>query len=126
MIKKIFLSIAIILFVLFGWIVFGLYLMTIEDHYGDLQQVYFDSKSGDIIVNKQTKKFGIITKNWKRVDVITKESDTLDLYDLIYTTQVENKYEVFRSENELKIKDLTFDKIVKLKDEKLIETIIKN
>ena len=126
MIKKIFLSIAIILFVLFGWIVFGLYLMTIEDHYGDLQQVYFDSKSGDVIVNKQTKKFGIITKNWKRVDVITKESDTLDLYDLIYTTQVENKYEVFRSENELKIKDLTFDKIVKLKDEKLIETIIKN
>lgn len=100
--------------------------MTIEDHYGDLQQVYFDSKSGDVIVNKQTKKFGIITKNWKRVDVITKESDTLDLYDLIYTTQVENKYEVFRSENELKIKDLTFDKIVKLKDEKLIETIIKN
>ncbi|QOG01539.1 hypothetical protein [Flavobacterium sp. MDT1-60] len=100
--------------------------MEIDDHYGDLQEVYFDSKSGDIIVNKQTQKFGIITKNWKRADVITKENDTLDLYALIYTNQVENKYEVFRSENELKIKELTFDRIVKLKEEKLIETVIKN
>ena len=100
--------------------------MEIDDHYGDLQEVYFDSKSGDIIVNKQTQKFGIITKNWKRADVITKENDTLDLYELIYTNEAENKYEVFRSESELKIKDLTFDKIVKLKEEKLIETIIKN
>ena len=100
--------------------------MEIDDHYGDLQEVYFDSKSGDIIVNKQTQKFGIITKNWKRADVITKKNDTLDLYELIYTNEAENKYEVFRSENDLKIKDLTFDKIVKLKEEKLIETIIKN
>ncbi len=126
MLKKTLLIIVIILLVLFGWIGFGLYLMVIEDHYGDLQDFYFDSKSGDIIVNKQTKKFGIITKNWKRADVITKENDTLDLYELIYTNEAENKYEVFRSESELKITDLTFDKIVKLKEEKLIETIIKN
>lgn len=100
--------------------------MEIDDHYGDLQEVYFDSKSGDIIVNKQTQKFGVITKSWKRAYVITRENDTLDLYELIYTHQGENKYEVFRSENELKIKDLTFDKIVKLKERKLIKTIIKN
>lgn len=78
MIKKVVAPIVLILFVLFGWIVFGLYLMEIEDHYGDLQQVYFDSESGDIIVNKQSQKFGIITKNWKRADIITKENDTLD------------------------------------------------
>lgn len=109
-----------------GLITFGLYSMEIEDHYGNLQQVYFDSKSGDIIVNKQTQKFGVITKNWKRADVITKENDTLDLYELIYSNQIENKYEVFRSENELKITELTFDKIVKLKEKNLIQTIIKN
>lgn len=126
MLKKIFLSILIILLALFGWIGFGFYLMEIDDHYGDLQEVYFDSKSGDIIVNKQTRKFGVITKSWKRAYIITRKNDTLDLYELIYTHQGENKYEVFRSENELKIKDLTFDKIVKLKEEKLIKTIIKN
>ena len=126
MIKKILLSIVIILVVLSGWIVFGLYLMEIEDHYGDLQEVYFDSKSGDIIVNKQTQKFGIITKSWKRADVITKENDTLDLYELIYVNQKENKYEVFRSEKELKINKLSFEKIMELKKKKLIETIIKN
>lgn len=124
--RKIIISIIITLVVLFGWIIFGLYLMTIEDHYGDLQQIYFDSKSGDIIVNKQTKKFGIITKNWKRADVITKEKDTLDLYELIFTNEAENKYEVFRSEEELKIKELSFEKIMELKKKKLIETIIKN
>lgn len=126
MIKKIVAPIVLVLFVLFGWIVFGLYLMEIEDHYGDLQQVYFDSKSGDIIVNKQSQKFGIITKNWKRADIITKENDTLDLYELIYTNQVENKYEVFRSENELKIKELTFEKILDLRKKNLLETVIRN
>lgn len=100
--------------------------MEIDDHYGDLQEVYFDSKSGDIIVNKQTQKFGIITKNWKRADVITKENDTLDLYELIYTNEAENKYEVFRSENELKINELNFRKIIELKRKNLIRTIIKN
>lgn len=126
MIKKILLSIAIILVFLFGWILFGLYLIGIEDHYGDLQEVYFDSKSGDIIVNKQTQKFGIIIKNWKRADVITKENDTLDLYELINVNQKENKYEVFRSENELKIEELTFRKIIELERKNLLKTIIKN
>jgi hypothetical protein len=126
MIKKIILSITIVLLTLFGWIAFGLYLMEIEDHYGDLQQVYFNSESGDIIVNKQSQKFGIITKNWKRADVITKENDTLDLYELIYTYQVKNKYEVFRSKNELKIKELTFEKILDLRKKNLLETVIRN
>ena len=126
MIKKIILGTLIVLFILFGFIAYGLYLMEIEDHYGDLQEIYFDSKSGDIIVNNQTQKFGIITKNWKRADVITKENDTLDLYNLIYVNQEENKYELLRSETELRISDLSFEKILELKRKKLIETIIEN
>lgn len=126
MIKKIILSIVALLLVLFGCIAWGLYLMDIEDHYGDLQEIYFDSKSGDIIVNNQTKKFGVISKKWNRADVITKENDTLDLYELIYVNQKENKYEVLRSKNELKINELSFEKILKLKKDILAETIIKN
>ncbi|MBF4464000.1 hypothetical protein [Flavobacterium sp. LC2016-12] len=124
--RKILVSIVLIVSTLLVVIVSGLYSMEIEDHYGDLQQIYFDSKSGDIIVNRQTQKFGVITKNWKRADVITKENDNLDLYELVYINQIENKYEVFRSEKELKIKELTFDKIVELKEKKLLETVIKN
>jgi len=126
MVRKIILGSIILLFILFGFVAYGLYLMEIEDHYGDLQEIYFDSESGDIIVNNQTQKFGIITKNWKRADVITKENDTLDLYNLIYVNQEENKYELLRSENELKINELNFRKIIELKRKNLIKTIIKN
>ena len=126
MIKKILVSIVLIVLTLSGVIAFGLHSMEIEDHYGDLQDVYFDSESGDIIVNKQTQKFGIITKNWKRTDVITTENDTLDLNELIYSNQVQNKYEVFRSEKELKIKELTLEKILDLRKKNLLETVIKN
>ncbi|MCD0464769.1 hypothetical protein [Flavobacterium sp. ENC] len=124
--KKIIVFGVVILLLLLGFISGGLYLAEIEDHYGDLQEIYFDSKTGDIIINKQTGKFGLITKNWKRAYVIAKENDTLDLYDLIYVNQHENKYEVLRSDKDLKIKDLSFEKIIQLKKDNLIETIIKN
>ena len=126
MIKKIALGIIILLFVIFGLISWSLYLIEIEDHYGDLQEIYFNCKSGDIIINRQTQKFGIITKNWKRANVITKENDTLDLYNLIYVNQQENKYELLRSQKELKINELSFEKIVELKKDNIIQTIIKN
>lgn len=115
MFKKIILSVVVLLFVLFGFIAWGLYVMEIEDHYGDLQEIYFTSKSGDIIVNNQNERFGVISKNWRRAEVITKENDTLDLYDLIYVDEQESKYEVLRSEKELKIRELSFGKILKLK-----------
>ncbi len=124
--KKIILSVIIIAFGIFGFIVWGLYLMEIEDHYGDLQETYFDSKNGDLIVNKKTKKFGVIAKNWKRANVITKQNDTLDLYDLIYTNGSECNYEVFRSDTGLNIQELSFEKIMELKDKNSIQTVIKN
>lgn len=100
--------------------------MEIEDHYGDLQEVYFESKDGDIIVNKETKQYGLITKNWKRANVITKENDTLDLYNFIYRNEKRNSYEVLRSENELKVNSFKFEKISELKKKKLIKAIIEN
>lgn len=124
--KKIILSVIIITFGIFGFIVWGLYLMEIEDYYGDLQETYFDSKNGDLIVNKKTKKFGFISKNWKRANVITKQNDTLDLYDLINTNGKECDYEVFRSDTELDIQELSFEKIMELKEKNSIQTVIKN
>jgi hypothetical protein len=126
MVRKMILRFLLFFFCLFVFIAWTLYLVEIEDHYGDLQEIYFDSKTGDIIINKQTEKFGIISKNWKRADIITNNNDTLDLYDMIYTNQKENKYEVFRSKKELKVDELSFNKILKFKNNNSLETIIKN
>ncbi|WP_055445599.1 hypothetical protein [Lacinutrix mariniflava] len=52
----------IVIITVVGFIGFGLYSMEIEDHYGDLKELYYDSKSGDIILNKSTSEFGIIEK----------------------------------------------------------------
>ena len=124
--KKVILSIIIIFIGFSMFIIWGLYLMVIEDRYGDLQQVYFDSKNGDIIINTQTKKYGIITKNWKRVNILTKENDTIDLEDLIIINRKENKYEVLRSDEKLNIGELDFDKIIELKRNGILEDVIKN
>ena len=124
--KKVILSIIIIFIGFSMFIIWGLYLMVIEDRYGDLQQVYFDSKNGDIIINNQTKKYGIITKNWKRVNILTKENDTIDLEDLIIINRKENKYEVLRSDEKLNIGELDFDKIIELKRNGILEDVIKN
>ncbi|WP_029269503.1 hypothetical protein [Flavobacterium sp. KJJ] len=126
MIKKIVLRITILIIIIFGFIAFGLYLIEIDDHYGDLQEIYFETKSGDIIINKQTKEFGVIAKNWKRADIITKENDTLDLNEIIYKNQEESKYEVFRSEQKFIIGELNYKKILELKRRNVLETIIKN
>ncbi|WP_035648290.1 hypothetical protein [Flavobacterium sp. ASV13] len=122
MLKKVIISLAILLFLFFVFIAWGLYLTEIEDHYGDLQEIYFESKSGDLIINKQTKNFGIISKSWKRANIITKQHDTLDLYTFIN----EDKYEVFRSDENLILNKLDFDKIIRLKSKKTIESVLHN
>lgn len=126
MIKKIILRITISLFIVFGFLAWNLYLMDIEDHYGDLEAIFYDSKSGDIILNKQTQKFGVITKNWNRANVITRDNGTIDLSELIYIDQKENKYEILRSKNNLEIQNLSFEKIGNLEKRNLLEIILKN
>lgn len=128
MLKKIILSIVLIIVCLLGFIAWGFYLMDIEDHYGDLQEIYFESENGDLILNKETKQFGIISKKVNRADVVNQKNDTLDLHDLIYINNKENKYELLRSRNDLQInfQQLTFEKIIELQKENSLETILKN
>ena len=65
-----FLGIVIILLIYIG---VGLWTMDIEDRYGDLQEVYYQSHDGDLIVLKNLKnnsdKYGLIEKSWNRVFV---------------------------------------------------------
>ncbi|KAF2517932.1 hypothetical protein [Flavobacterium foetidum] len=119
--KRIFTAFTILLFTLIVFTISGFYLMEIDDHYGNLQQIYFECKSGDLIVNKDNNKFGIISKNWKRALIVTNKKDTLDLYEFIH----QDKYEVLRTENEL-TNNLTINQIIDLKKNNSFKTIITN
>ncbi|GAL79540.1 hypothetical protein JCM19274_2048 [Algibacter lectus] len=61
-----------------GFIVYAFSLMEIEDQYGDYQEIFYKSKDSDIIVNEETSQFGIVGKNWKRLNVWTKKIDSTD------------------------------------------------
>ena len=70
------------LFIL-GVVVFiakGLYGMEIEDTYGDNQDIFYNTRQGDIVVNHETKKLGEIKKTWKRF-YVTNNLDTVDVDD---------------------------------------------
>ncbi|WP_179320968.1 hypothetical protein [Winogradskyella helgolandensis] len=86
----------IVIITVVGFIGFGLYSLEIEDHYGDLKELYYDSKSGDIILNKSTSEFGIIEKNWKRINIRTQKKDSTDLYNWVYQNGIETKAEIYR------------------------------
>ena len=59
-------------------------LIAIEDHYGDLQQFYYQSKEGDLIINYDNKKFGIIKKSSERIHVVDNNKVEVDLYHWVY------------------------------------------
>ena len=125
--KKILYALLILLIALvplFGIVGYGMYLMEIEDHYGDYQNFHFKSKNGDILVNKSTYKIGIIEKNWKRMNIKTKDKDSTDLYSWIWKNEVETKAEVYRlKHNNLDFTEITYSDLmtmVKNKEAKLI------
>jgi hypothetical protein len=66
-IKRIVIGVLISSFCLFGFLVYGLHMMDVEDRYGDLQDLYWDSKDGDIIVNKLNSQIGIVELDWHRI-----------------------------------------------------------
>lgn len=70
-IKPILIRISMVIIGSFAFILYGLYLMDIEDRYGDLQQLYFDSKTGDIIINNMNGNIGLIEFNNRRIYVNT-------------------------------------------------------
>ena len=85
MVKKIFLGFLIFSLFGFGMICYCLYLMEIEDHYGDAQNLFYESEEGDIILNKSKKDFGLVTqKTWTRMYVDLKNEKHAGLYEWIY------------------------------------------
>jgi len=121
--NKIILTITVILsFTVISFIGYGLRLMAIEDHYGVDQELYFKSRNGDIIVNRDFKEVGKLEKNWTRIQIINKGNNS-DLLEWAY----ENKVEVYRPERNIEnVSNLTFDEVEKLISIKDLKLIIKN
>jgi hypothetical protein len=117
--KRILISGSIFIIGSFTFVYFGLYLMDIEDRYGDLQQLYFDSKSGDIIVNNMNGKIGLIEFHRRRIFVNTGK-ETLDVDEWL---DPQNKYifntDIYRpkyARDYLNLKRNEFDRRLKLEN----------
>ncbi|MEK6476342.1 hypothetical protein WJR50_02370 [Catalinimonas sp. 4WD22] len=105
----------------FLFIVMGLYLMEIEDHYGDQQDFYFQSEEGDIFINRDTKAFKKVEKTWKRLYGI-QHSDTTDLWAWLK----ENNIEVYRPlDSNFDQYNLSYEELNKLIEEGKLELVIK-
>jgi hypothetical protein len=110
-----------------GLVGFGLYSMEIEDHYGDHQELYYDSKNGDIILNNTTSEFGIVEKNWKRINIRTEKKDSTDLYNWIYQNGIETKAEIYRPKSgEIELNGITYSELKKMIEKSELKFITKN
>ncbi|NMH29398.1 hypothetical protein [Flavobacterium silvaticum] len=59
-VRILFFASGILAFLTSLFLLYNYHLMQVEDQYGDLQQVYFDGESGDVIVNNTNGKTGIL------------------------------------------------------------------
>lgn len=109
-----------------GFVGYGLYLMEIEDHYGDLQELFYASKDGDLIFNKTTSEFGIIEKNWKRIKVKNSKDESTDLYNWVYKNGVETNSEIYRPTKKLNLENLTIYELTNLVERENVKFIIRN
>jgi len=101
---------------------YGFYLMEIEDHYGDNQEIFFQSRQGDIAVNRDKRELGTIKKSWKRIYIID-NSDTVDIWSWLDKDRHLNE----KANNQRTgWQNLKYDDIDNLIDDKKIELIIKN
>ncbi len=117
----------VVIIAVIGIVGYGLSLMEIEDQYGDYQNIYYKSKDSDIIVNGETSEFGIIGKNWKRLNVWTKEKDSTDLYTFVSKASYYSNIKIYRPKTEIEsIKQMDFSDIQKLISENKIELILEH
>ena len=100
---------------------FGMYSMEIEDTYGDNQDIFYNSKQGDIVINHDTKELGQITKTWTRFYVIN-HSDTMNINDWWDDKNVE----IYRLiDSDVSLDNLSYEDIDRLREKRELELIQK-
>jgi hypothetical protein len=86
-------SVAVLSAVIF-LLVNGFHAMNIEDHYGDLQTVYYRAEDGDVIIDNQHR-YGFLKKLSNRIYV--EEDDCMrDLNSWVHKSEPPVKFSVYR------------------------------
>jgi hypothetical protein len=117
----------IVIIAVVGLIGFGLHATEIEDHYGDYQEIYYESKDSDLIINEETSEFGIIEKNWKRLNIQTKEKDSTDLYTFASKASYYSNIKVYRPKTSIEpIEKLDLSKVKKLISDKKVKLVFEH
>ena len=75
---------------------FGMYSMEIEDTYGDNQEIFYNCRQGNIVINHDTKELVQITKTCKRFYVIN-QNDTLNINNW-WDDQTNRHFPAYRQE----------------------------
>lgn len=107
------------------YIYFGLKNLEIEDRYGDLQDIYWNSKNGDIALNKKNSKHAVIRKERYRVYVIV-NNKKVDLEEWLNPTELDYEIETYRIKGKAVEQNFTstqLEKLVKSPEATLIEEI---
>ena len=118
---KIIIGICLTLFLFFSYIGYGLYLMSIEDKYGDFQELYSEiNKSDDYFVIIDYKQVGFIKKLEGEIYIAIDDN----LKHLLNYSN--NNIEVYKFEVNETYSSFSLKDAVQLKKEKSTELIYKN
>ena len=107
------------------YLYFGLKMLDIEDRYGDLENIYWNSKNDDIALNKKNSECALIRKEKNRVYVI-KNQRKLDIDYWLNPQNADYDVEVYRPKNKIALYKLTSEELYSLtknSETKLIEKI---
>ncbi|MEM7162233.1 MAG: hypothetical protein AAF487_07290 [Bacteroidota bacterium] len=97
---------------LFGFLLCSFRIIEIEDRYGDLQDFYFKSKNGDLIVYGHFLKFGLVRKTSKHIGIKGSNGEVLDLGNWINITGDDLKtLKLYKTNNLLTTDDLDKEKL---------------
>ena len=118
---KIIIGISLTLFLFFSYIGYGLYLMSIEDKYGDFQELYSEiNKSDNYFVIIDYKQVGFIKKLEGEIYIAIDDN----LKHLLNYSN--NNIEVYKFEVNETYSSFSLKDAVQLKNEKSTELIYKN
>ena len=102
-----------------GYIFFGLMAMQIEDTYGDNQDIFYNSREGDLVVNHDTQELGQISKTWTTFKIMH-NAETLDINEWWDDKNIE----IWRTlDEDISLVSVEYDDVDRLNREGRIERI---
>ena len=116
---------SVLIFFVIIFIYFTLKMVDVEDRYGDLQDLYWNSKNNDIALNKKNFKCAIIIKENNRIYVV-ENSNKIDIEYWLNRDDIDYDVEVYRPKEKIGIEKLNsaqLNELIKNKDTELIEKI---